>query len=310
MKFFQELPWRDAAGVELVGAPAPLDLWQVTAGDRLATLAALALATLPPPVATPPAPLLLCAPVPAGRFDPRALLDVLCAKLGPAVAPPASRVFATGPLAFLDALDEAERLLSTRTAREVLLGGVDSLVDRDSFDALVRAGRIKTATNEGIIAGEGAAFLRLALADGRSLPPGTLACVAARSRAQEPRTRDATEPNTGEGLAAAGRAALKAAGVGARDIGSVVHAAAGDRFGQREVGLALARLRLRTMRRQRRSGRRPARWATSAPPTVRSRSRCPPSSWRRRSIRPARRWCWPPETTPGAARRCSPPKRT
>ena len=246
LKFFQELPWRDAFGVEITGALAPLDLWKVAAGDRLATLAALAIATLAPPATSPPAPLLLCAPVPAERFDPRALLDAVCKTMGPSVDAPGSRVFATGRLAFLDALGEAERLLSTRTAREVVLGGVDSLVDHDAFDALMRAGRIKTATNDGIIAGEGAAFLRLALAGGRSSPAGALACVASTSRATELRTRDAMEPNTGAGLAGAGRAALKAAGTSARDVGSVVHAAAGDRFGQREVGLALARLRLRT----------------------------------------------------------------
>ena len=252
LKFFEELPWRDAAGAPVIGGRTPLDLSEISGDDRLATMAARALreCAAAPPVAArgaagePPAPLLLCLPAPEPDLPPRPAAEMLSAIAAEAGAPinlPASRTFASGRAAIFDALEEADRLLSSRSAASVYLGGVDSLVDREVLDRWLRAGRLKTSTTEGLIPGEGAAFLRV----GRDGVPGALATVAGVARAQEPRTRDDGEPNIGAGLAAAARDALAAAALPATEVSAIIHDAAGDRFGFREATLAIARLQAR-----------------------------------------------------------------
>ena len=254
LKFFEELPWHDAAGVPVIGGRTPLDLKTVTGDDRLVTMAAQALrecATWPQPPAPSaraaedrPAPLLLCLPAPDPDLAVRpadALLSAIADQGGAPIDLGASRAFASGRAAIFDALEEAERLLSSQAATTVYLGGVDSLVDRDALDRLLRAERIKTSTGEGLIPGEGAAFLRL----GRDGEPGALAAIAGVARAQEPRTREAGEPNIGAGLADAARDALAAAALAPAGLGAVIHDAAGDRWAFREATLAIARVRPR-----------------------------------------------------------------
>jgi 3-oxoacyl-[acyl-carrier-protein] synthase-1 len=250
LKFFEELPWNDAGGVPVIGARTPLDLFDVAGVDRLATMAVLALsecasagAAAPPGRSAPPAtPLLLCLPEPHERpFDPRALLNAICAETGTLIDATASRTYATGRAAIFDALEEAGRLLATRAVSTVYVGGVDSLVDRDPFDRLARAGRLKTTVTEGFFPGEGAAFLRL----GRGDAPGAIATIAGMARAEETCTRDGDQPNVGAGLADAASAALAAAALPVTQIGGFIHDASGDRFGFREVTMAITRLRPR-----------------------------------------------------------------
>jgi 3-oxoacyl-[acyl-carrier-protein] synthase-1 len=252
LKFFEELPWRDAAGAPVVGARTPLDLSEISGDDRLATMAARALieCTASPRVGAgesavgPPAPLLLCLPAPEPdlpRRPAQEMLSAIAAQVGAPIDLPASQAFASGRGAIFDALEEADRLLTSRSAATVYLGGVDSLVDRQVLDRWLRAGRLKTSTTEGVIPGEGAAFLRL----GRDGAPGALAAIAGVARAQEPRTRNDGEPNIGAGLAAAARDALAAAVLAPTEVSTFIHDAAGDRFGFREVTLAIARLQAR-----------------------------------------------------------------
>ena len=129
----------------------------------------------------------------------------------------------------------------TRVVDSVYLGGVDSLVDREPIDRALRAGQLKVGTAEGFVPGEGAAFLRL----GVSLEDGTLGILSGRASASEPAPRGAPEANSGEGLARAGRGAVKDAGISMSEVGAVFHDASGDRFGFREAGMALVRLRPR-----------------------------------------------------------------
>lgn len=245
LKFFEELPYRDAAGNPIVGARTPLDLGDVAGVERLVTMALIALGECGGPKDAPPgpaAPLLLCLPEPvANSFAPAGLLAILCGESAGRVDSGTSRVFALGRASVFDAIEEADRLLSTRAARTVYLGGVDSFIDRQTLDRLLRAGRLQTSTTEGFVPGEGAAFLRLAAAPDAE----TLALIASVSRTAEACTRASGKPNTGEALAQAGRAAMAAAPTSVAAVGGFIHDAAGDRFGFREAATALTRLRPR-----------------------------------------------------------------
>jgi 3-oxoacyl-[acyl-carrier-protein] synthase-1 len=253
LKFFEELPWRDAGGEPAIGARTPLDLAEIAGAERLATMASLALrecAGGPRSGGEPPAPLFLCLPDPDPDVQPgesaaaaAGVLAAVGAQAGAAIDAGASRAFATGRAAIFDALDAAAALLVDRSYPVVYVGGVDSLVEREAFDRWLRAGRLKTSTTEGAVAGEGAAFLRLTRGDGSA--GGALATVAGVARASEPRLRGAAEPNIGQGLSEAARTALAAASLPVAEIGAFIHDAAGDRFGFREASLAIARLRPR-----------------------------------------------------------------
>jgi 3-oxoacyl-[acyl-carrier-protein] synthase-1 len=248
LKFFEELSTKDAAGDPIIGARTPLDLDAVEGADRLATLGALALGECigtgtAAEAGLPPAPLLLCLPEPAGgTVDPQDVLASICHQAHRSIDVAASRVFSTGRAAIFDALEEAEHLLSGGTVREVYVGGVDSLVDRDSLDLLLRAGRIRTSTTEGFVPGEGAGFLRL----GRRANADTRAVIAGLARGHEPSSRQSDQPNAGDVLARVAGDALAAASLSIDDVGAFVHDAAGDRFSFREAAMALTRLRPRT----------------------------------------------------------------
>lgn len=250
MKFFEELPWNDAAGVPIVGGRTALDLGQIVGENRLATMAAHALrqcVATPPPAARrdpePPAPLLLCLPAPDPDLPSRPAADlfaVLAAEAGAPIDLRASRAFASGRASVFDAVSEAARLLADRASSAVYLGGVDSLVDGSTLDRCLRAGRLKTSTTEGFIPGEGAIFLRLV----RDAEPGVLATVVSVGRAPDARARASGKANVGVSLAKAARDALDTAGLPAAEVGAIIHDA-GDRASFREVSLAIARLRPR-----------------------------------------------------------------
>lgn len=242
LKFFGELPSLDAAGDPLIGAPTPIDLGSVEGVARLVTMAAVALGECAEGCAESRAAILLCLPAPVeGSFVPAGVLDMLCAEVPFAVDPVSSRVFSTGRAAVFDALVEAERLLSTRAVSTVYLGGVDSLVDREPLDRALRAGLVKAGAAEGFVPGEGAAFIRLGIGS----QPGALGVVVGVATASEPSPRGSSSPNTGDGLARAGRAVLAAASIPSAAVGLFFHDASGDRFGFREAAMALVRLRPR-----------------------------------------------------------------
>ena len=250
LKFFEELPWNDAAGVPIVGGRTALDLGEITDDDRLATMAAHALrecVASPIPTARhpgePPAPLLLCLPTSDPDLPGRPTADLLAVLAATSDAPidlSASRAFASGRAAVFEAMNEAARMLADRSAAAVYLGGVDSLVDAGTLDRRLRAGRLKTSTAEGVIPGEGAVFVRLV----REGEPGALATVASIGRNHEEHARGAGQSTAGAGLAKAARAALASAGILAAELGAIIHDA-GDRVSFREVSLAIARLRPR-----------------------------------------------------------------
>ncbi|HEY6867060.1 MAG TPA: beta-ketoacyl synthase N-terminal-like domain-containing protein [Candidatus Eisenbacteria bacterium] len=119
----------------------------------------------------------------------------------------------TGRAAALTALDRAARDLAAKRIECALVGGVDSLVRREILEGLDREGRLRQAGRPGgVTPGEGAAFLvveREPTARGRGVAP--IVRVLGTAVADEP-TAGTDEPNRGEGLTRALRAAREAAG--------------------------------------------------------------------------------------------------
>jgi 3-oxoacyl-[acyl-carrier-protein] synthase-1 len=249
LKFFEELPTRDAAGEPITGGRTPLDLDEVNGVERLVKMAAAALAECAGPDAARarPAPLLVCLPdAGGGLFSPEGVLRLLCEQAGPAIDRGSSRAFASGRAAMFDALEEADRMLSGRDVREVYVGGVDSLVDREPLDVLLRAGRIRTSTTEGMVPGEGAVFLRLRRGVGRETRGVIVGLARGHEQAdQVDHPAHPAHPNIGTALSQAARAALAAASLSASDVGGFVHDASGERPGFREAAMAITRLRPR-----------------------------------------------------------------
>jgi 3-oxoacyl-[acyl-carrier-protein] synthase-1 len=242
VKLFEEQPTRDAGGESVVGACSAIALEKARGIERLATLAGLALQECAGEQASGPAPLLLCTPAKDEYFDPDDLLRLVLAQAPVAVDPRRSRAYGGGHTSIVLALREAERLLSARACEACYVGGVDSLVDGEALDAVLRAGRVKTSTTpDGFVPGEGGVFLCLGARPGRH----SIARIAGVAEAEESAPRGSSQPNHGVGLAQAARTALSAAGVPLDAVGAIVHDASGDRFGFREAALALARLRPR-----------------------------------------------------------------
>jgi len=74
----------------------------------------------------------------------------------------ASRAIDGGAAAAIGLLGHADELLRDATVTQVLLGGVDSLVNQVDMARLARVGRLKSDDNaQGVLPGEGAVFVRL-----------------------------------------------------------------------------------------------------------------------------------------------------
>jgi 3-oxoacyl-[acyl-carrier-protein] synthase-1 len=127
----------------------------------------------------------------------------------------------SGPVA---QLIEVCRELAENTWETVVFGGVDSLVDPVTCTELALAGRLMTAGGfEGLVPGEGAAYLVLQAAkmpSGKSQPM-TLAQIQAAAQAPEPHA-DMADSKPMTGLAAAIQQTLAQAGLQPENLGGVV----------------------------------------------------------------------------------------
>jgi 3-oxoacyl-[acyl-carrier-protein] synthase-1 len=78
---------------------------------------------------------------------------------------PCSRVLRSGAAGCIEALGLARELLQAGTVERCIIGGADSLLRRPDLDALGRANRlIGPRQSQGLVPGEGAAFVRVGLA--------------------------------------------------------------------------------------------------------------------------------------------------
>jgi 3-oxoacyl-[acyl-carrier-protein] synthase I len=129
----------------------------------------------------------------------------LCRAAGAEIDSANSRVMATGRAAALETLALALEALERAPMQPIIVGGVDSLFDRELLEALDLEGRILgPANSDGFNAGEGAAFV--VLAHPSCVAPesaAALATVIAAASVADPAPRAGAEPSRGEGLASA-----------------------------------------------------------------------------------------------------------
>ncbi len=153
---------------------------------------------------------------------------------------PASRAVDGGPAAGNRLIPEVSDMLGRDGVGQVLLGGVDSLLDGIDNAALRAGDRLAGETTpQGVVPAEGAAFLRLS-ADPDPRAP-LRAAIAGVGVANEPDHVRSDRQSQGRALLAAMRAAVSGAGPGEPDLHFVVSNGTGERFFGLEILIARPR---------------------------------------------------------------------
>lgn len=198
---------------------------------------------------TRPVPLMLGLPEgsAAGKHEPVPFLKALSHASGLALDMDRSRCFPKGRAAGLLALDAAVRLLDEGRVPDVLVGGVDSLLDPMTLAALEGEGRIRQhGPVDGLIPGEGGVFLWLGRpGSGKRLNRRPVARIVATATGTEPGHRYSREPYLGEGLAEACRLLFAAIPAGLPPVRCVYAGFNGERFWAKEWGVTFLRSRER-----------------------------------------------------------------
>ena len=159
---------------------------------------------------------------------PDGILPALQARLGFALSA-ASEAVSAGHAASLSSLLKARDLLSRGEVDLCLVGGVDSMLNRQDIERLEECSRLRSTSNpQGVIPGEGAAFLLL----GSAAKPRTdvLAQILGIGLAIEKNTILGERFATGEGLRAALEAAARDSGCVEADLGLRVSDMNGERY--------------------------------------------------------------------------------
>ncbi|MCA9618186.1 MAG: hypothetical protein KC731_04175 [Myxococcales bacterium] len=176
-------------------------------------------------------------------YDPRLdgeLFDALEEASGATIHHRHSRLFPLGRAGGIHALLAGLELIESGGVSEVLVGGVDSYFDPDVLEHLDRELRLHSLdTENGMLPGEGAAFLRLARAAHVS---GALAAVYAAAVAKEPHPYGAEEPCLGAGITTAARQVVEAVGSPEDLVGWVLTDVVDERHRVDEWSYAMARL--------------------------------------------------------------------
>jgi len=193
-------------------------------------------------------PLLLALPEPGSGapFDTNELLEALDAIAGPVrLESSPDTLYPEGRAGVFHALADAARMLKARRASVVLVGGVDSLCDRESLAHHVRTGRsLGPTTRDGILPGEGAGFVLLAsstLPGLRRLGRGLAGWVVGCALAHEPHSFLQREPNLAEGLTDAFRQLRRHPVAGSRRVEHVLSCQTGESFWAQEFTYAYLR---------------------------------------------------------------------
>lgn len=152
---------------------------------------------------------------------------------------PASRAFDGGAAAALGLIEQAGAAIAAGAA-QVLLGGVDSLVNDTDFKRLGAAGRLRGDANaQGLVPGEAAAFVRLTRAPDRARP--VHAAILATGAAREADTALGERFSQGTALLQALRAAVDAPGCAEAELDFVVSNGNGERYSAWEEMIARPR---------------------------------------------------------------------
>ncbi|WP_284665543.1 hypothetical protein [Myxococcus sp. SDU36] len=179
--------------------------------------------------------------------EPMPFLKSLGLASGIALELQRSRCFPNGRAAGLLALDAAVRFLDESKAPEVLVGGVDTLLDPMVLATLEVEDRIRRyGPADGLIPGEAAVFLRLGRkGEGKRLGCVPLARVLATATGQEPGHRYSREPYLGEGLAQTCRLLFDSTPAGLPPVRCVYAGFNGENFWAKEWGVTFLRSRER-----------------------------------------------------------------
>ncbi|WPB78298.1 hypothetical protein KYC5002_03895 [Archangium violaceum] len=194
-------------------------------------------------------PLLLALPEswPAGAQSVGpALLGQLAVQSGLTLDLLRSRVIQKGRAGGLVALRQALELLTAQSAPYVLIGGVDTYLERSLLKELDNEGRLaERGVSDGFIPGEAAAFLLLRLAQGRASPMAPIARISSLGLGVEPGHLYSPQPYLGDGLADAFREVFGAMQLDAPKVRCVYAGLNGERFWAKEWGVAYLRNRAR-----------------------------------------------------------------
>jgi len=191
-------------------------------------------------------PLLLALPEPGSGapFD----LDVVRGELNRAAAPVRLEVskdalLHEGRAGFFRVLAEAIQLLKSRRASWVLVGGVDSMCDRQSLAHHARMGRtLGPGMPDGILPGEGAGFILLTSAElSRQRRLKSQGRVLGCALSHEPHSFLQRKPNMAEGLTEAFRQLRLHTMAGARRVDHILSCQTGELFWAQEFNYAYLR---------------------------------------------------------------------
>jgi 3-oxoacyl-[acyl-carrier-protein] synthase-1 len=150
----------------------------------------------------------------------------------------ASRVISMGRVAGAIGVREAAEIIGGQGFRRVIVAGTDSYLAAATLDAFDGRDRLLTDRNSnGFVPGEASAAVLLGADDGG---PGL--SIRSLGFALERATIEGDEPLRGEGLAAAYRQALGAAGLGLHEIDWRIADFSGEQYWLKEAALALARV--------------------------------------------------------------------
>jgi 3-oxoacyl-[acyl-carrier-protein] synthase-1 len=142
---------------------------------------------------------------------------------------PASRATDGGAAASIGLLERALELMEQQGVEQVLLGGVDSLVNDTDFARLGQAGRLKGEDNaQGLVPGEAAAFVRLTRSPEGKAP--VHAAIHGVGLAQETDSVLSERYSQGRALLGALRDAVTGAGPSEPDIDFVISNSNGERY--------------------------------------------------------------------------------
>jgi 3-oxoacyl-[acyl-carrier-protein] synthase-1 len=177
-------------------------------------------------------------------FDQKALLEALVANTAsPRLEIAESMLFPEGRAGFFRALAEASRLLKSRRAVWVLVGGVDSMCDRDSLSHHARSGRsLGAESRDGILPGEGAGFFLLtSTLPSRQHRVSPRGWIVACALSHEPNDFLQREPNLARGLTEAFRQLRSHPVAGARRVDHLLSCQTGEMFWAQEFNAAYLR---------------------------------------------------------------------
>ncbi|OJT18920.1 hypothetical protein BO221_39725 [Archangium sp. Cb G35] len=191
-------------------------------------------------------PLLLALPEPGSGapFDMEAVRGVLNRAAAPVrLEVSKDALFHEGRAGLFRALAEATQILKSRQASWVLVGGVDSMCDRQSLAHHARTGRtLGPGTPDGILPGEGAGFILLTSTElSRQRRLKSRGRVLGCALSHEPHSFLQRKPNMAEGLTNAFRQLRLHPLTGARRVDHILSCQTGETFWAQEFNYAYLR---------------------------------------------------------------------